>query len=72
MNLRCILDNCPADGQMVDHRKCCGCEYNPLGEGQPEFGLQECDHPDAVQDVHREAARRKLAEVLSVSLVRKR
>lgn len=54
MRLQCILDDCPANGEFVDHRKCCSCEHSVLGDEQPEFGLQECGHPNAVQDPNRQ------------------
>lgn len=49
MVLDCILDDCPKGG-MVDHRKCCGCKFNPLSDGQPEIGKQNCQHPQAKHD----------------------
>ena len=48
ITLECLLDNCPKTGNMVDYRRCCPCEYNPLGDKQPETGQQLCNHPQAV------------------------
>jgi hypothetical protein len=47
MRLECILDTCPKDGKFVNHLKCPRCVHNPLGEDQPEFAWQECNHPKA-------------------------
>jgi len=72
MKIECILDSCPADGEFVDHRKCCRCEHNPLRDEQPEFGWQKCDHPDVRRDPSPERwenLKSAGSEVLSVSLV---
>ena len=73
MKLECILDLCPVghNGEFVDHRKCCRCEYNSLLQGQPDFGWQECSHPDArhCPDVERwENLRSVGSEILAVTL----
>jgi len=47
MELECILDKCPKDGEIVNHLRCCRCQYNPLGDEQPKFAWQLCNHPDA-------------------------
>ena len=46
VKLTCILDTCPKDSEFVNHLKCNRCDYNKLGE-QPEFGSQQCTHPEA-------------------------
>ena len=48
--IQTILDNCPATGQGVDHRRCCMCDYNPNGEKQPKTGWQECRYPGAKRE----------------------
>ena len=50
MILNCILDDCPITGESVDHRDCCKCKHNPLKDGQPDFGRQDCQHPKAKHD----------------------
>ena len=73
MILDCILDTCPKDGQFVNHLKCCKCDYNPLGDGQPQFGRQLCDHPQARHEPDHErweAMKSCGAATLAVTLVR--
>ena len=50
MRLDCIIDNCPITKSPVDHRDCCQCKYNQLGDKQPSAGVQECNHADAHKD----------------------
>lgn len=44
MELKCILDNCPKTGGIVDWRRCQPCEH--LAE-RDTFGKVDCLHPDA-------------------------
>lgn len=74
MKIECILDSCPVDGEMVDHRRCCRCEHNPLGDEQPEVGWQECIHPDVRRDPSPkrwEDLKSAGSEILSVTLAGK-
>ena len=71
--IQCILDLCPADGEFVDHRKCCHCQHQN-GE-QPDFGWEECSHPEAQHspDLQRWQDLKSVgSEVLSVTLVSRR
>jgi hypothetical protein len=52
--LDCILDVCPQDGQFVNHLKCLHCQFNPLGDKQPEFAKQLCQHPQSKHNPNKE------------------
>jgi hypothetical protein len=71
MILDCLLDDCPTSGKTVDYRKCCSCQYNPLGTEQADFGRQQCDHPAAKHDPRPERwiALKSAAGVLHLTLV---
>lgn len=74
MKLDCILDTCPKNKKFVNHLNCITCKYNPLGEEQPEFACQECNHPEAEHkpDLQRWQNMKLCgAEALSVVMTRK-
>ena len=73
MRLDCILDTCPKDKKFVNHIKCCQCKLNPLGDNQPEFACQECNHPEALHKPNYERWQNLKscgAEVLAITMTR--
>ena len=61
--MKCILDNCPETGRMVDYRRCDGYLSRPACsyfQGQDEIGEVNCGHPHAAtadqgtQEINRE------------------
>ena len=69
INLICIKDDCPKDGDMVDARKCERCEYHNYRKDG--VGEMNCTHPNAMSNPNDERweALKSTAGMLHVTMI---